>query len=178
MVKAKNYLIKNKFKVVVVLIFIILFLLWMFFNLKVNKNFLKASLYDLMTIFFLVFVSYFLVEKHNDVQKKREVISIILDEIQTSSSVLENLCNQDKYSSDLFMMEIRKVKNNCNLLKEACLFFRIEEAVNYLKREIDELHTYVSEQKKISVNNPTIKRHCKNISYKSKEIYTDIYFRN
>ena len=92
--------------------------------------------------------------------------------------LLENLCSNEPLNNSLITIEIRKVKNNCDLLKQACTYFKIKEAVTYLKNEIDELDAYTSEQNKSIVSDATVQRHCKNLSYKCKEIYSKIYFES
>lgn len=176
MEKIKNYVKNNKFKFFCLILIIIAFGVWAIWNYFNNKTFLIANFVDIVTIFLLVFVSYFLVENKNNMQKKREIIGIVLDEIQSSAIMIDSLSKEQNFDRIKVTMEIRKLKNDCDLLKKACDYFKIHDAVNYIKKEVDELDSYISEQNIINRENPTVSRHCQNIQYKSKEIYSAIYF--
>ncbi|MCI9523578.1 MAG: hypothetical protein HFF01_00820 [Erysipelotrichaceae bacterium] len=176
--KIKEYILNHKINCLIIILILISLCSWGYWNLENNESFLKASMVDIVTIFLLLFVSYFLVESKNNMKKRQEIVSTILDEIVTSSYTLENLCSNEPLNNSLITIEIRKVKNNCDLLKQACTYFKIKEAVTYLKNEIDELDAYTSEQNKSIVSDATVQRHCKNLSYKCKEIYSKIYFES
>jgi hypothetical protein len=79
----KNKLFTSGFtKIFLIIVLFLIFLTWFLFNIINNKTFFDASLHNLLSIFCVIFISYFLVQQDNNRRRVIDKISRLVNSIQ------------------------------------------------------------------------------------------------
>lgn len=169
---------KKIFKIIIIILFFLSIGLLSFFNYK-NDDFLKMNLYQIVSLSFVVFVSYYLTQKKLDSRKQRDVLNDLITEIIDCSFklTLEAVLSE---KSKLFMMELRNIENRLSLLGEVSGEYGIKTEIDYLKSQNTAMLNLVSNHlddndtlEKIFVD---IEKHINNLQNKCKEVQFKIYF--
>lgn len=171
-------LVKKIFKIIIIILFFLSIGLLSSFNYK-NDDFFKMNLYQIVSLSFVVFVSYYLTQKKLDSRKQRDVLNDLITEIIDCSFklTLEAVLSE---KSKLFMMELRNIENRLSLLEKVSGEYGIKIEINYLKSQNTAMLNLVSNHlddndtlEKIFVD---IEKHINNLQNKCKEVQFIIYF--
>ena len=113
-------------------IIIIGYLLLFIINAIQNKNFWIININELCSMFLLVYVSYYLVEKNSDIRILKEKLNNILIEIESELDKLIKNVLETKNTSTITMVS-RVISNKISLLENYKEKFKIEEDIKYIK---------------------------------------------
>ena len=161
-------LVKKIFKIIIIILFFLSIGLLSSFNYK-NDDFFKMNLYQIVSLSFVVFVSYYLTQKKLDSRKQREVINELITEIINCTFELTLDALQSE-KSKLFMMELRNIENRLSLLEKTSKMYDTEAEIEYLKSQHKNIHDLVSTHigDNVTLNNifVDIRNKCKEIQFK------------
>lgn len=171
-------MMKKTFNWFVIILFFLAVGALVFLNFK-NNNFFEMNLYQILSLSFVVIVSYYLTQKKLDSRKQREVINELITEIINCTFELTLDALQSE-KSKLFMMELRNIENRLSLLEKVSGEYGIKTEINYLKSQNTAMLNLVSNHlddndtlEKIFVD---IEKHINNLQNKCKEVQFIIYF--
>lgn len=171
-------MMKKTFNWFVIILFFLAVGALVFLNFK-NNNFFEMNLYQILSLSFVVIVSYYLTQKKLDSRKQRDVLNDLITEIIDCSFklTLEAVLSE---KSKLFMMELRNIENRLSLLEKVSGEYGIKTEINYLKSQNTAMLNLVSNHlddndtlEKIFVD---IEKHINNLQNKCKEVQFIIYF--
>lgn len=170
---------KKIFKTIIIPIIFFLFIcLSSFFNYK-NDDFFKMSLYQIISLAFVVFVSYYLTQKKLDSRKRRDVLNDLITEIIDCSFklTLEAVLSE---KSKLFMMELRNIENRLSLLEKISEDYGIKTEIDYLRTQhtaiLDLVSNHMDDNNTLENIFVDIEKHISNLQSKCKEAQFKIYF--
>ena len=171
-------MMKKTFNWFVIILFFLAVGALVFLNFK-NNNFFEMNLYQILSLSFVVIVSYYLTQKKLDSREQREVINELITEIINCTFELTLDALQSE-KSKLFMMELRNIENRLSLLEKTSKMYDTEAEIEYLKSQHKNIHDLVSTHigDNVTLNNifVDIERDADNIRNKCKEIQFKLYF--
>ncbi|WP_313583322.1 hypothetical protein [Lacrimispora sp.] len=128
----KKPLFLKIFSVLTVLLFIIIVLVLIFYNLKNNVDFFKTPLSTIISLVIAIIVSYYFVQKKTDDRRKKEKIDRLLYKIQ------------DLIADEAFL----SVESDEIIRKNHILHRSVGNKLKYVNENVDGL--FANEMKKIS----------------------------
>ncbi len=126
-----------------VIIFSIVFIFLLVYNLLRNENFFEASATTLITIFSAVAISYFLVQKKTDIRRKNEKIDDLLYKIQGYINDEGFIVGGEKSRKNLILH--RSISNKIRFLLAQKLDKDIEKEVKKLDENFKEFRSLYGE---------------------------------
>ena len=124
---------------------IILFFWFAIYNVSEQKAaFWKASAVDCITIAVAVAISYYLVQRQNNRQKQKDIVSDLILKMQVlfDQKVLYDFSNQEKED---ITMRTRDLNNKIHILETVKDEFSISDKVDFIRKRFDEYNTFIGD---------------------------------
>lgn len=132
-----------KWKRFLFLICFLAFAILVVYNIASQKaSFFTASVVDCATILIAVAISYYLVQKQNNYQRQKDIISDMILKMQGSFEQrdLYDFSEQDK---NTIMMRNRGLNNRIHILEGIAEEFNISAEVTFIRQRFDEYNNFI-----------------------------------
>ncbi len=136
---------KKMAKCFFIIIGIVLFSWLAIYNMLEQKAaFWKASAVDCITIAVAVAISYYLVQRQNNRQKQKDIISDLILKMQVlfDQEALYNFSNQERED---ITMRTRDLNNKIHILETVKDEFAISDKVDFIRIRFDEYNTFIGD---------------------------------
>lgn len=138
-------ILKSMAKRLLIIAGIILFSWFAIYNMLEQKAaFWKASAVDCITIAVAVAISYYLVQRQNNRQKQKDIISDLILKMQVlfDQKALYDFSNQEKED---ITMRARDLNNKIHILETVKDEFAISDKVDFIRKRFDEYNTFIGD---------------------------------
>ena len=160
-------------------IVVLLFIGLICYNVKEQKaDFFEASVVDCITILVAVVISYYLVQRQNNYQRQKDIISDMVLKMQVSfeQKELYDFCGQDKQT---ITMRNRGLNNRIHILETLAEEFNIVTEVDFVRHHFDEysdfIGNHIENMEYLCQSQNELRRPVESISQKLIEIAVHLY---
>ena len=147
-------------------------------NFLNNDNFWEANIYQCLSLFVVVGISFFVVQRQNDYRKQKD---IYIKLIETLKDIVDdrNSYSLSGVSKEEILMRLRDIGNKVDIISNYGKRFNIETDIELIKKWYEEyksvIDDHISDLDTLSKLNNELKRPLNLISQKAFEIMLNLY---
>lgn len=134
---------KRKGTIIIACIIGVVFGALTIYNIFYNsEGFWKISIYHILSLVFVIFISYFLVQKRTDERQKVSMVDKMIEDIQKSVSmdvVVGYETEEDRKQALLYQ---KSIANRIDYLQKSSVCSVIKEDLEYIKKEMESLREF------------------------------------
>ena len=132
----------QKFWFVVVLSLAIL--IFTIINALRNPDFIKMSLYNVLTLYIAIIIAYYFSQSKNDERKRKEKLEEIISKIQSSVTSEEAYITEETTKDEITMFQ-RNLSQKITVLSSFAIKYKIEEETKYIYDRFYEYKDFIGD---------------------------------
>lgn len=106
-------------------------------NFKTNTQFWDTSVYQIVNLLIIVFISFYLTQQLNHNRKHKESICQIIAKIQDDINDKDMYCISECVPRPILLLAQRRINNKIDILLKDAKKFRVEKDLIYIKNTFD-----------------------------------------
>ena len=114
-------------------------------NINTNDDFFKTSITNVLTLIVAVVLTYYMSQRRNDVRRKKDVVSKILDKICVLISDSRMCEITEKKDVEFILINIRTISNKITCLESLSVQLGYKNELDQIKNIFSEYEDFVSE---------------------------------